>query len=44
MKWTAGYSPLILEQSVPFRAILAQLATFRGATGRLTRLGSQTTL
>ena len=44
MKLTAGYLPPIMEQSVPFRAILAQLATFRGATGRATRLGSHTTL
>ena len=43
MKWTADYSPLIMEQSVPFQAILAQSATFRGATGRLTRPGSLTT-
>ena len=44
MKWTAGYSPLTMEQSVPFRAILAQLAIFRGVTERLTHLGSHTTL
>ena len=33
-----------MEQSAPFRAILAQLATFRGAIGRPTRLGYHTTL
>ena len=43
MKWIVGYSPLSMAHSVPFRAILAQLATSRGVTGRQTRRGSLTT-